>query len=175
MLAHRGLDVYLNQPSVRCSEWRGIANLCRCVNELVWIGAARVHGLLQRIEHEIRLHAAADAPAHNTSGEYMNHEGDVDEALLGGNISEIRHPELIEALSHTLPIDPIKWTRPLRIGARCALRFATAHAMKAQSLHQPLNRATRRLDAFALHLLPHFVGPVDRVMWIQRIKGAWLH
>jgi hypothetical protein len=71
---------------------------------------------------------------------------------------------LIGSFGETLPIDPIERTGLLRVRARCALRFATAHTLNAQSLHQPLDRTTRHIDAFALHLLPDFVGPVDRVI-----------
>ncbi len=47
--------------------------------------------LSQRIGHEIGLHGFAYTPTHDTPGVHVNHEGHIQPALPGADISEVRH------------------------------------------------------------------------------------
>ena len=47
------------------------------------LGLTGVKRLLQRIEHELGTHGAADTPAHDPAGEHINDEGHVQPALPG--------------------------------------------------------------------------------------------
>ena len=62
------------------------------VNEAVLHRAPIMQRLLQRIEHKPGLRVARHPPADNAPGEHVDHKGDVNEALPGGNLGEIRHP-----------------------------------------------------------------------------------
>jgi len=45
--------------------------------------------------------------------------------------------------------------------------LAASNTLKALILHQPFDRAARHIKAFALHLPPDFLGPVDGVVLIE--------
>jgi hypothetical protein len=64
--------------------------------------------LLQRIEHEVGVHGTAHPPTHDASGDDVNDQGDIQPALPGRRIGEIRDPQPIGALGLELPIDPIQ-------------------------------------------------------------------
>lgn len=74
-------------------------------------GLPGVERLLQRIKHEVRGHAPADAPADDTAGEHIHDEGDIQPALPSRDIGEIRHPKLIGAIGLELPIDQVQRAR----------------------------------------------------------------
>ena len=67
--------------------------------------------LFQRIEHEPGMRGAAGAPADDASGEGVDDEGDVDKALPGGNVGEIRHPQHVRPRCDELAIDVIQRAR----------------------------------------------------------------
>ena len=54
-----------------------------------------VERLFQGIEHEVRVHGTADPPAHDAPGKHINDEGDIEPALPGRDVGEVRHPELV--------------------------------------------------------------------------------
>lgn len=53
------------------------------VDQGVAFGLTGVEGLLQRIEHEVRGHRAAHAPADDITGKHVDDEGDIHPALPG--------------------------------------------------------------------------------------------
>ena len=87
-----------------------------------------------------------DPPAHDAPGEHINDEGHVQPTLPGRNIGEVRHPQLIGSISLELPIDPIQWSGSSCIAKSRAYDLAAPHALQAQALHQPLDRAARDGD-----------------------------
>lgn len=55
-------------------------------------GGSIMQSLLQSIEDEARVCRPAHSPADDAASEGVNHQGDVDEALPGRDIGEIRSP-----------------------------------------------------------------------------------
>ena len=122
------------------------------VDQGIPLGLTCPQGLLQRIEHELGMHGTADAPSDDVTGEHIDDEGNVHEALPGRDIREVADPELIWVLSHELPIDPVQRARRRRIAARRADGPPAPGAGQAFGAHQPLDRTAGRLDAFPLQL-----------------------
>ena len=103
--------------------------------------AHRDPDLLQRVEHEVRLHRTADPPAHDAAREHVDDEGNVHEALPGRDVGEVRDPELFGPLGTELPIDPVQRAWHLGISNGGPHRLAAAHALQPELAHQPLDGA----------------------------------
>jgi hypothetical protein len=113
LAAHRGLDAGLGQPFA-VADADVLRPAVRVVDQAaVTLGLAGVQGLLQRIEHEVRAHRTAHAPAHDAPGEHVDDEGHVQPALPGRDIGEVRYPQLVRPLGLELPVDPIQRARRL--------------------------------------------------------------
>ena len=81
-------------------------------------------GLLQGIEHKTGLRRARYPPADDTTREDVDHEGDVDEALPGRHVGEIRNPEGIRARGMKLPVHLVAWAGGGRVADRRLHRLA---------------------------------------------------
>jgi len=127
----------------------------------VALGLTRVEGLFQRIEDEVRAHRTALAPAHDASGIHVDDEGHVLPALPGGDVREVRDPELVRSLGSELPVDLVQRTWRLAVADRGAHDLASHHATQSQPTHQSFDRASRRLRPFPRQLPPDLVGAVD--------------
>ena len=53
------------------------------------VAAARVDGLLQGVEHEVRAHRGRHPPAHDAPREDVDHERHVGEPTPGRHVSEV--------------------------------------------------------------------------------------
>ena len=122
---------------------------------------AVVQGLLQRIEHEVGAHGAADPPAHNAPGIHVDHERHVQPALPGRDVGEVRHPKLVGAICLEHPVDTVQRAWRLGIADRRAHDLATDDATLAESAHEPLDRAAGHGHALSVHLHPDLVSAVD--------------
>jgi hypothetical protein len=127
----------------------------------VTLRLAGVQRLLQRIEHEVRAHRTAHPPTHDAPCVHVDHEGHIQPALPGRDVGEVRDPELIGPVGPEHTVDPVQRAWLPSVADRGAHHLATAHALQAQAPHQPLDRAARNGDAFAVELLPDLVGAVD--------------
>lgn len=131
------------------------------MDQAVGIGSSFVKSLLERIEDEIGLHGATDAPAHDAPGEHVDDEGDIQPHLPSRNVGEVRHPQFIGAVSLEHPIDLVQWAGRAGVRARGADPPATTRALKPQAPHQPLDCATGHPDALTVHLQPDLVCTID--------------
>lgn len=104
-----------------------------------------MQGLLQRIQYEAGVHVGTDAPADDPAGEDIDHGGNVQPALPGGDVGEIRDPELVGALGLEFPIGAIQRARNRGVRSRGAHRPAASRAPQALTPHQALDRAARHL------------------------------
>ena len=66
--------------------------------------------LIQGIEDEGGMCRPANTPADYTPGKYVYDESDIDEALPGGDICEIRNPKLVQRLHLELTVHAVEWT-----------------------------------------------------------------
>src|SRR4029079_11926650 len=89
----------------------------------------------------------------------------VDKAAPGGDVREIRHPELIRPRRGEMPIDEIE--RAIRLGAGMGRRGPRAAADRAGQSHRPhqsSHAAAGLAEALAPHLLPDFARAVHRAV-----------
>ena len=158
--AHRGLDAGLGQalgvpngkilrPAVRVRDQPGTLG-----------GLALVDGLLQRVEHEVRRRAAADAPAHDPPRVGVDDEGDVDEALPGGDVGEVADPQPIRRGRVELPPHAVQRARCSRVLDRRLHGLASHRPAQPHGAHQPLHGAAGDRDALAAELAPDLARAV---------------
>jgi hypothetical protein len=114
--------------------------------------------LLQRVEHQTRLHRRRHAPADDVPREHVDDEGDVREAAPRHRVGEVRDPQRVRPLGREAPRDEIRGPRR-RLGAhrreleraapRCALqspaRASTAppgrgETIRGKAVNRPPNR-----------------------------------
>lgn len=74
-------------------------------------GLPVVRRLLQCIWREIRGHGDIGAQGDNPLGEHVYDEGLVKPALLGRQIRDVRHPQLVGAIGRELAINSVQRTR----------------------------------------------------------------
>ncbi len=82
-------------------------------------------------------------------------------SLSGRTVGEVGHPKLVGTTRLELTVDPIE--RPFgAFLSDCGPALTpTHHALQAQRVHQPLDRAARDHDVLAAELPPHLACPVD--------------
>ena len=61
--------------------------------------------LIERIEGEVRFHRLTGTPADDQSGEHIEDESNVDEALPSRYVGEINYPKLIRFPRREIPVD----------------------------------------------------------------------
>lgn len=157
--AHRSLDGALTE-SLAVADRQVLPAAIAVMDESFGL-TARMHGLLERIEYQVRLHRSAHAPTHDHAREHIDDEGDVHEAAPGGDVGEVCDPQLIRSLGHELPLHKVGRTLCAFIGERRDLeRPAAPDAAQAERAHQPLHGAASHPDLLAVQLLPGLVSPV---------------
>lgn len=117
--------------------------------------------LFQRVEYEVGSHRTADPPADDEARVDVDHEGHIDHALPGRDISEVADPELVWSLGLELPVYAVQRTGCLGVGHRGANPLAAPGAFQPLEPHQPLNRTARHGHALAAHLPPDLAIAVD--------------
>lgn len=95
------------------------------------LAATCVQGLLQRVEHEVGLHRAADPPADDAPREDIDDEGHVYEALPGRDVGEVRHPQLVGPISLEMEVHTVQRTR------RLGVRYCRAHLLATTRTAEP--------------------------------------
>ena len=70
----------------------------------VALSSARAKRLPKRIEDEVGTCRITDLPADDAASEDVNDKGQVQPALLGRDIGEVRHPSLVRPLGTGLPM-----------------------------------------------------------------------
>lgn len=122
---------------------------------------AGVDRLLECIEDQIRSHRRAHAPADEHARKHIDHERDVNEAAPGGDVGEVRNPQLVRLCCHELPFHQVRGSMRILVRDRRDLeRLAAGHAAQAHLPHQPLHGAAGDLDLLALQLLPGLANPI---------------
>ena len=124
-------------------------------------GLAGIQRLLQSIQHEVGTCRAGYPPAHDPPGKDVDDEGDIDKALPGGNVGEVRDPQGVWATGLELAIDVILRTRRRPVADGGTERLATHHATQPQPAHQPLDGAARHVEALATQLSPDLAHAID--------------
>lgn len=122
---------------------------------------ACVQSLLQGVQDEVGPCRRRGPPADDPAGEYVDHEGDVDEALPGRDVGEVADPQLVGPPGLEVPADVIQRARGVGVADRGAHAFAANDPAQAQALHQALDGAAGYVEAFPAQLPPHLAHAVD--------------
>ena len=97
----------------------------------------------------------------NAPGKNIDHEGDVDEALPGGDIGEVGDPQGIRPGRMELPVHLVMRAGRCLVADGCLHRLAAHRARKPDLPHQPCRGAACDPDSFAVELPPDFPHAVD--------------
>lgn len=159
--AYRGLQAGLHEPL--CVADRHVLNASVAVMDQA-IRAdrlARVERLLERVEHEVRLHRGRRFPAHDATGEDVDDEGDIDPSLPLRDVGEIADPQSVRPIGLKSPFHMIQQARCLRVAHRRTHGLASHDAAQALPLHQALHSAARHFELFTSQLPPDLAHTVD--------------
>jgi hypothetical protein len=132
------------------------------MNEAAAERATVVERLLQGIEDEARVGRPGDPPSDDPPREGVDDEGDVDEALPGRDVGEVRQPEGVRPRRPELPVHPVGRTRGRAVGHRRPDLPAAHDPAQPHVAHQALHRAAGNRRALAAELppdLPHAIDP----------------
>src|SRR4249920_3800120 len=89
---------------------------------------AFVDRLFQGIQDEAGMGCPADPPAHDIAGVDVDHEGHVDEAGPGRDVSEVSDPQLVRRWRVELTVHLVEWARRRLVGERAVHRVAGPEA-----------------------------------------------
>src|SRR5690606_31726446 len=109
---------------------------------------------------------ARHSPTDDPAGERIDHEGDVHHASPRRDVAQIRHPQSVRPRHSEGPIDTVQSAILQLVGDRSSDAFTAYNAAQAEVAHESFGRTTRHLDAFAIELLPHFVGAVNAIVLV---------
>jgi len=97
----------------------------------------------------------------NPPGVCNNDESDVDEALPGGHVGEIRNPEPVRRGSLELAVHPVEWAGRGFVRERRFDRLATDDPLKTHGLHKSSHGASGGIEALPLQLPPDLAHAID--------------
>ena len=97
----------------------------------------------------------------------VDDEGDVDEALPGRDVGEVRQPERVRARRVELPVHPVERAGDGRVADGGADLAAAHDALQAHLPHQPGDRAARDLLSLPPELPPHLAHAVDAEVRVE--------
>lgn len=118
-----------------------------------------MESLLESIEDEPGMCCPAHPPADDASGESVNRDGHIDEALPGGDLGEIPNPQPVRRRDFELAVDAVQWARSRLL--RRADRYAANDPLQAHRPHQPSDGATGNVKAFPLQSQPDISSAID--------------
>jgi hypothetical protein len=144
------------------------------MDEAATVWPAFVNRLFQGIQDEAGMGCPADPPAHDIAGVDVDHEGHVDEAGPGRDVSEVSDPQPVRRRRVELTVHLVEWARRRLVPDRRAHRLAADHALKTEFAHQPLGSASGDLKPFAPHLPPHLAHPVNAKVLGMDPQNLWL-
>src|SRR3954470_19291904 len=117
--------------------------------------------LFESSEKEAVFGRSRRPPADDPPGKDVDDEGDVDEALPGRDIGEIRQPQRIRPRRMELPVYLVTQIGRRFVADRRLHRLAADRAVKTHLLHQPRRRAAGDRDPLPAQLSPDLAHAVD--------------
>jgi len=131
----RWLDASLRQPLAVSNRYILRSPGAVMNQTAALLRAAVMQGLFKGVEHEVRVHAGAHAPADDAPGKDIDHEGHVQPALPGRDIGEVRNLQLVRSLGPEATVHPVQWAGRRQIRRGGAYRLSATHALYAESAH----------------------------------------
>jgi hypothetical protein len=144
LAAHAALDpaCFERTPVVAA----GVGTAAIGVVDEARVGTAVSQCCPQGHEREVPVDRGAGCPAHDTPGEQIEHDGEVQPALPGPEVGDVRHPDLVGRGRAEVPLQHVRsdGKRVVRVGGLA--EAAPRSARQAGFFHQPC-------DPFASDLL----------------------
>ena len=132
-----------------------------------------VHGppimkrLIECIENETRMGSPTCPPTDDAASKGIDYERDVNEALPGRDIREIRKPEHVRRRREEVPVHPVERAWAGLVTDRRADRFATNDALQPHHPHKPSDSAAGDVEALPLQLPPDLAHAIDLEVLIE--------
>ena len=132
------------------------------MRDQVAVRSAEAVGHLQRVEYKVVAHVSGDLPPDDLAAVTVEDEREVDEAVPGADVGEVRYPLLVRAGRGEVPLQQIagELGRGLVLDRR-AWPGAAPIPNQALPAHQPRDAVTTDLDVAAFELLPGLPRPVS--------------
>jgi hypothetical protein len=125
------------------------------------LGLPCIKRLLQGIKNKVRLHVAADSPAHDKPRVDIDDKGHIRKALPGRDKGEVSHPKLVGTLSREVAVDPIQRVSSCRIRPGGPYSSSSHFALQSKVSHQALHCAAGHSDTLPMHCSPDLLGAID--------------
>jgi len=117
-------------------------------------GAALEPGHAHGIDDDVARHVFAQRPAHHLAAEQVDHHGQKEPALVGGDVGNIARPDLVRLAYGELPIEQIGRDRQVVVAVGRDLESTLAASADAVKLHELLHPVLADPDAACEQLFP---------------------
>jgi len=121
---------------------------------------ARGDSHLERRDDELRAHMAVHRPADDPAAEEILYSGQVQPALAGLDLLDVRRPHAVGRLGTKLTSDEVTEGLNALNAGRAALAAPAVSALHARQAHQPGDALLADPDAFATQHRVYPRGPV---------------
>jgi len=131
--------------------------------------------LVEGIENETRMGSPACSPTDDAASEGIDHERDVNEALLSGHIREIRKPQHVRCRSKEVPVHPVERAWGGLVADRRADRFAANDALQSHCPHKPSDSAAGDVVTLPEQLSLDLAHAIDLEVLVEHPAYLDLH
>jgi len=129
------------------------------VHEPIEVALPRPDRHLQCVQGEIGAKRPGGLPAHDEPAVDVDHERDVDEAGPGGDVGEVRDPQLVGPGRREVSLDQIHRSGRGLIGCGGLPCLPPSDPFQPQLTHEALHGAASEDDPFAVQLSPDLAAP----------------
>src|SRR5262249_37411437 len=157
--ADRRLDAGLLQ-ALSVTNREILAAPVAVMNHALGVGASPQR-LLERIQDQVGVHRASDAPADDAARKHIDDESHVDEPRPGRDVCEIGDPELIRPNGSELALDQICRIIRLVTADRGSALAPTHSPLQPNRSHQSFDATAGDGDALPAELSPDLACAVD--------------
>src|SRR5271170_7193548 len=116
------------------------------------LGSATVDRHVESVEHQLCAQMRRHRPAHDTTAEDVEYNGQEQEARIGRHVRDVGNPELIRCSSSELAFDQIRCRSSIAIAHRRLEALAAGRALNIAFAHQPGNSLIAGPNPFVLEI-----------------------
>jgi len=108
----------------------------------------------QRVDDDIAGHVLAHRPTHDLTAEQVDHHGQEQPALVGSDVGDVTHPDLVRRGHRELAVEQVGGDRQVMVAVGGHLEPFLALRANAVFLHQRLQPMLAHADAIVAELTP---------------------
>ena len=112
-------------------------------------GAPAQHCLVERFEDQIDTHVIGGSPPDDPAREQVHDCSEIEPALPGPHVGDVRGPDLVGSLGREVALEPIGGHRGARRGDRGGLPFPRSPSPKTEPLHDADHTLAADVEASA--------------------------